>query len=105
MVRDARRCRAPHHEDLTVVRWEDCMKLGFFAAALVAAFSLASPSHAETYPSRPITVIVPFSAGGPSDAMMRILGERMKDALGKPLVIENVTGAGGSIGVARTVHS
>jgi tripartite-type tricarboxylate transporter receptor subunit TctC len=81
------------------------MKLRSFAAALLAAFSLASPSHAETYPSRPITVIVPFSAGGPSDAMMRILGERMKDSLGQPIVVENVTGAGGSIGVARVVHS
>src|SRR6201996_7104176 len=77
-----------------------------FAAALFAALALTtSPSHAETYPSRPITVIVPFSAGGPSDAMMRILGERMKDSLGQPIVIENVTGAGGSIGVGRAVHS
>lgn len=77
----------------------------FFAAGLLATLALTSPSHAETYPSRPITVVVPFAAGGPSDAMMRILGERMKVSLGQPLVIENVTGAGGSIGVARVVHS
>ena len=81
------------------------MTLRLFAAALLAAFSLTAPTLAETYPSRPITVVVPFSAGGPSDAMMRILGERMKLSLGQPIVVENITGAGGSIGVARVVHS
>jgi tripartite-type tricarboxylate transporter receptor subunit TctC len=50
-------------------------------------------------------VIVPFAAGGPSDAMMRILGEHMRQTLGQPVLIENVTGAGGSIGVGRAVHS
>jgi tripartite-type tricarboxylate transporter receptor subunit TctC len=75
------------------------------AAVLFVTLSLAWPSHAETYPSRPITVVVPFSAGGPSDAMMRILGERMKVSLGQPILVENITGAGGSIGVARVVHS
>jgi tripartite-type tricarboxylate transporter receptor subunit TctC len=60
---------------------------------------------AETFPSHPITIIVPFSAGGPSDAMMRIMAERMKATLGEPLLIENVTGAGGSLGVGRTVRS
>jgi tripartite-type tricarboxylate transporter receptor subunit TctC len=74
-------------------------------AALLAVFAFASPAAAENYPSRAITVVVPFSAGGPSDAMMRILGERMRQALGQAIVIENVTGAGGSIGVGRVVHS
>jgi len=60
---------------------------------------------AENFPSHPITVIVPFSAGGPSDAMMRIMAERMKVTLGEPVLIENVTGAGGSLGVGRTVRS
>jgi tripartite-type tricarboxylate transporter receptor subunit TctC len=60
---------------------------------------------AENFPSHPITIIVPFSAGGPSDAMMRIMAERMKVTLGEPLLIENVTGAGGSLGVGRTVRS
>jgi tripartite-type tricarboxylate transporter receptor subunit TctC len=60
---------------------------------------------AENFPSHPITIIVPFSAGGPSDAMMRIMAERMKTTLGEPLLIENVTGAGGSLGVGRTVRS
>ncbi|HTO66541.1 MAG TPA: tripartite tricarboxylate transporter substrate binding protein BugD [Bradyrhizobium sp.] len=60
---------------------------------------------ADTFPSRPITIIVPFAAGGPSDAMARILAERMKVSLGQPVLIENVTGAGGSIGVGRAVHA
>ena len=74
-------------------------------AALIATLGLAGGASAEKYPSHPITVVVPFSAGGPSDAMMRILGERMKTSLGEAVLIENVTGAGGSIGVGRLVHS
>ena len=74
-------------------------------AALVATTAFAGQAFAENYPSHPITVVVPFSAGGPSDAMMRILGERMKLSLGETILIENTTGAGGSIGVGRAVHS
>ena len=74
-------------------------------AALAALLLSGGQALAETYPSHPITVIVPFSAGGPSDAMMRILAERMKTSLGETLLIENVTGAGGSLGVGRTVRS
>ena len=81
------------------------MKLRLLAAALFATVSLTAPALAQSYPTRPITVVVPFSAGGPSDAMMRILGERMKVSLGQPILVENITGAGGSIGVARVVHS
>ena len=74
-------------------------------AALVATVAFANQASAQNYPSRPITVVVPFSAGGPSDAMMRILGERMKMSLGEAILVENTTGAGGSIGVGRAVHS
>jgi tripartite-type tricarboxylate transporter receptor subunit TctC len=74
-------------------------------AALVATLVLGVSAHADNFPSRPITIMVPFAAGGPSDAMARILGDRMKTVLGQPLVIENVTGAGGSIGVGRVVRS
>src|SRR3954462_13305892 len=74
-------------------------------AALLAALAFGGNALAENFPSHPITVIVPFSAGGPSDAMMRILAERMKETLGEAVLIENVTGAGGSIGVGRTVRS
>jgi tripartite-type tricarboxylate transporter receptor subunit TctC len=74
-------------------------------AALLATLAFGGMARAENYPSRPITVIVPFAAGGPSDAMMRILGERMKTTLGEAILVENVTGAGGSIGVGRAVRS
>jgi tripartite-type tricarboxylate transporter receptor subunit TctC len=73
------------------------------AIAFVAAGALAA--SAQDYPSRPVTIVVPFSAGGPTDTLARILADRMKVALGQQLVIENVTGAGGSIGVGRVAHS
>jgi len=73
--------------------------------AAVAMLISGGYALAENFPSHPITVIVPFSAGGPSDAMMRIMAERMKVTLGEPVLIENVTGAGGSLGVGRTVRS
>jgi tripartite-type tricarboxylate transporter receptor subunit TctC len=75
--------------------------LAVFAALLISG----SGARADNFPSHPITIIVPFSAGGPSDAMARILAERMKVTLGETIVIENVTGAGGSIGVGRAVRS
>ncbi|WP_407170265.1 tripartite tricarboxylate transporter substrate binding protein BugD [Bradyrhizobium sp. ORS 111] len=73
--------------------------------AALAILALTGSASAEKYPSHPITIVVPFAAGGPSDAMARILGERMKQALGEVLLIENVTGAGGSIGVGRAVRA
>ncbi|MFL6790610.1 MAG: tripartite tricarboxylate transporter substrate binding protein BugD [Bradyrhizobium sp.] len=79
------------------------MRKTILAALAIVAFTGAA--LAENYPSRPITIIVPFSAGGPSDAMARILAERMKVTLGEAVLIENVTGAGGSIGVGRAVRS
>ena len=60
-------------------------------ALLTATLALASNAFAENFPSRPITVVVPFAAGGPSDAMMRILGERMRAALGQAVLVENTT--------------
>jgi tripartite-type tricarboxylate transporter receptor subunit TctC len=70
-------------------------------AALAAAFS----SFAQTYPARAITIVVPFSAGGPTDTIARIMGERMGRALGQTVIVENVTGAGGSIGVNKVVRA
>jgi tripartite-type tricarboxylate transporter receptor subunit TctC len=74
-------------------------------AALMALAAFSGGARAEKFPSHPITIIVPFSAGGPSDAMMRILAERMRTTLGETMLIENVTGAGGSLGVGRTVRA
>src|SRR5258705_4215784 len=76
-----------------------------FLLAVAATFLLGGNSLADDFPSHPITIVVPFSAGGPSDAMCRILAERMKMTLGEAILVENVTGAGGSIGVGRAVRS
>ena len=75
-------------------------------AAAAAALAVTSPSaSAQTYPSKPITMIVPFAAGGATDVLARFLGERMRAILGQPIIVENVTGAGGSIGVTRAVRA
>jgi tripartite-type tricarboxylate transporter receptor subunit TctC len=74
-------------------------------AVFIAMLAFVGNARANNFPSHPITIIVPFSAGGPSDAMARILAEHMRVTLGETLVIENVTGAGGSIGVGRAVRS
>ncbi len=74
-------------------------------AALLALLMSGGNALAENYPSHPITLVVPFSAGGPTDSMARIMADRMKTALGQSLLIENVTGAGGSIGVGRVARA
>ena len=74
-----------------------------FAFALLGA---SSSAHAQSYPSRPITVVVPFPAGGGgTDAVARVLIEGMKTSLGQPIIVENVPGAGGSLGVTRAVRA
>ena len=62
-------------------------------------------ARAQTYPSRPITMIVPYPAGGPTDTIARLIGERMRASLGQPVIIENVAGAGGNIGVGRVARA
>jgi tripartite-type tricarboxylate transporter receptor subunit TctC len=78
-----------------------------FLLALAASASISAicPAFAEVYPARPITIVVPFPAGGPTDTVGRILAERMRASLGKPLTIENVAGAGGTIGVGRVARA
>jgi tripartite-type tricarboxylate transporter receptor subunit TctC len=78
-----------------------------FAAmgAVLAMLAALGPTSAQTYPSKPITLVVPFAAGGPADTLARLLAERMKEPLGQTLVVENVAGAAGSIGVARVVRA
>ena len=73
------------------------------AVGTVAAWPVAS--RAEAYPSRPITLIVPFAAGGTTDVLARILGERMRTTLGQTVVIENVTGASGTIAGMRAARA
>ena len=75
--------------------------LGLFWLATLALCAAAWDARAQGYPSRPITVVVPFPAGGPSDVVARIVTEQMGKILGQSMVIENVGGAGGTIGSAR----
>ena len=75
------------------------------AIAIVATFASIGSAQAQTYPSRPITIVVPFPAGGPTDSLTRVLVERLKGSLGQPVIIENVTGAGGTIGVGRVARA
>ncbi len=70
-----------------------------------ATAGMAGRAPAETYPSRPINLIVPFSAGGPTDLMARLLGERMGKELGQQFIIDNVTGAAGSIAVGKAARA
>jgi tripartite-type tricarboxylate transporter receptor subunit TctC len=74
-------------------------------AAFMALLTIGGTACADNFPSHPITIVVPFSAGGPTDSMARILGERMQRSLGQTITIENVTGAAGSLGVGRVVRS
>ena len=75
------------------------------AASAAALPALARIAKAQAYPSRPITMVVPFPAGGPTDTIARIFGERMRQALGQSVIIENVAGAGATIGVARVIRA
>jgi tripartite-type tricarboxylate transporter receptor subunit TctC len=76
-----------------------------FLLAVALAMIGAGSAVAQTYPSRPITIIAPFPPGGPSDALARILAGPVEAALGQPIVIENVAGAGGTIGVTRVARA
>ena len=77
-----------------------------FAAALGCAnFACLTGTQAQDYPSRAITMMVPFAAGGPTDTIARIVGEHMARTLGQAIVIENVAGAGGTTGIARGAHA
>jgi len=77
----------------------------FLLVGGVAALALSTPALAQQYPSKPITVIVPFAAGGPTDVVARLVGERMGRALGQTLIVENIGGAGGTLGMTRAVQA
>jgi tripartite-type tricarboxylate transporter receptor subunit TctC len=78
---------------------------GLMLAAGLATGMAAGPAGAESFPSRQITLVVPFTAGGPTDTLARILAERMGRTLGQTVIIDNVTGAAGTLGVARVVRA
>jgi tripartite-type tricarboxylate transporter receptor subunit TctC len=75
------------------------------AILLLALQAFIAPAHADTFPSRPITLIVPFPPGGSTDVAARIMADKMGAALGQPVIVENVGGAGGSIGVGRLARA
>jgi len=76
-------------------------RLRLFAVAVF----LCGAASAQNFPARPVAIVVPFSAGGPTDTIARIMAERMAKSLGQTVVVENVTGAGGNIGVGRVVRA
>jgi tripartite-type tricarboxylate transporter receptor subunit TctC len=72
---------------------------------LIALIAFSADAHAEDFPSRAIDLIVPAAAGGPTDALARILAERMRASIGQPIVVENVPGAAGSTGVGHVARA
>jgi tripartite-type tricarboxylate transporter receptor subunit TctC len=87
-------------------------KPGRVAAALCGVLLLCgallqwvTTAAAQPYPARPVTIVVPFAAGGPADSLSRMLGERMQTTLGQPIVVENIAGAAGSLGVGRVARA
>jgi tripartite-type tricarboxylate transporter receptor subunit TctC len=80
-------------------------RLSQLVATALAAVASSGLAWAQNYPTRPIAMIVGYAAGGPTDTIARIMAERMSISLGEPLAVENVTGASGSIGVARVARA
>lgn len=78
---------------------------GLLLASAVASGGALSPAGAQTFPTKQITVVVPFAAGGPTDTLARILADRMSRSLGQTVIVENTTGAAGTIGVARVARA
>jgi tripartite-type tricarboxylate transporter receptor subunit TctC len=77
----------------------------FSLIAVVLAAICVSPAWAQPYPSRPVTIVVPLAAGGPLDTLARILAEPMRAVLGQPVIVENVTGAAGTVGAGRVARA
>jgi len=75
------------------------------AAAAVSAPACVRVATAQAYPSRPITMIVPYAAGGPTDTVGRTMAQHMRSTLGQPIVLENIAGAAGSIGLGRVARA
>src|SRR5262245_66633468 len=81
------------------------MSARFFAAMLAAASLVCASAAAQVYPSRPITMIVPYPAGGVTDGLARMLVEHMRSSLRQPIIIENVSGGVGNIATGRAVRA
>ena len=81
------------------------MKVHFAAALAAATFVLSAPANAQKFPDRPMTMVIPFAAGGPTDILGRLVAGRMSEVLGQNVVVENVGGAGGMTGSARVANA
>ncbi|MFZ0854278.1 MAG: tripartite tricarboxylate transporter substrate-binding protein, partial [Hyphomicrobiaceae bacterium] len=80
--------------------------IGIFAVAVTVAVALeASDAFAQSWPTRPLTLVVPFAAGGPSDVAGRIIAQRMSEVLGQQVVVDNPSGAGGTLGSSRVAKA
>lgn len=73
--------------------------------AITAAVLVVGAAQAQTYPSKPITMVIPFAAGGPTDVVGRLLAQSMSKTLGQQVIVENTVGAGGTIGAARVARA
>ncbi len=89
-------------KEATILARRRVLQLAAAAATMHAAPRVA---YAETFPSRPVTIVVPFPAGGPTDTLARILGEYMRKSLGQSVIVENLSGAAGSVGLARVARA
>ena len=87
------------------MRWVLRLTLAAAIGGVLWNAAAVNPCGAQGYPSHAITIVVPFPAGGPTDTIARVMGERMKAVLGQSVIIENVTGAGGSIGAGRVARA
>src|SRR5215475_5826764 len=76
-----------------------------FAGTLAIGLATLGSATAQVYPARPITMISPFPAGAPLDTIARVMGERMRTSLGQPVIVENVAGAAGTLGVTRATRA
>src|SRR3954464_5632608 len=83
------------------------MRMGISALAVLTAFftALALPAQAQQYPTRPVTIVVPFAAGGGSDLLARLVAQKLEEKLGKPFIIENRPGAGTTLAAMQTVRA
>ena len=75
------------------------------AATVGALLALTAGASAQNYPTRPVTMVIPFAAGGPTDVLGRVVGARMSEILGQQVIIENVGGGGGQTGSRRVADS
>jgi tripartite-type tricarboxylate transporter receptor subunit TctC len=81
------------------------MRRRAFIAVIAAVPIVAELAWSQTYPTRPVRMIVPLAAGGPTDVFARLIAQRLTDATGKQFYVENIPGAGGNIGIGRAAHA